>query len=83
VEECPDLGAVSVKLNEHWLKPDWDWVKINTDGAYRASDAYGGGDVVIRNHHGSFVGGASHFFLTFWTLKELSYKHVGWVFNLL
>jgi ribonuclease HI len=54
--------SVSVNLNEHWLKPDWDWVKINTDGAYRASEAYGGGGVVIRNHHGSYVGGASHFF---------------------
>jgi hypothetical protein len=34
--------SVSVKPNENWLKSNWDWAKINTDGAYQASEATGG-----------------------------------------
>jgi len=57
----PKISALA-KPFEHWLKPDQNWIKINTDGAFRVADATGGGGVVIRNHQGSFIAGANQFF---------------------
>jgi hypothetical protein len=47
---------------EHWLPPEPGWCKINTDGAFRKADGNGGGGVILRDHHGSFISGACHFF---------------------
>jgi ribonuclease HI len=47
---------------EHWLCPEPDWIKANTDGAFRSADGNGGSGVVLRNHHGDFVSGETHFF---------------------
>jgi hypothetical protein len=48
--------------NERWLPQEEGWHKANIDGAFTHSKARGGGGVVIRNCHGSFVAGACHFF---------------------
>jgi hypothetical protein len=53
---------VGSKVVEHWLSPDVGWHKINVDGAFRNAEKCGGGGVVIRDCHGSFVVGAHHFF---------------------
>jgi ribonuclease HI len=49
-------------LKEPWLCPEEGWVKVNVDGAFRAAEGFGGGGVIIRDHHGGFVSGANHFF---------------------
>jgi ribonuclease HI len=49
------------KVTEHWLSPEVGWYKVNVDGAFRAAEKYGGGGVVIRDCHGSFLAGAHHF----------------------
>lgn len=45
-----------------WTKPEEGWTKVNTDGALAKHGGSGGGGAVLRNHHGSFVAGACHFF---------------------
>jgi hypothetical protein len=47
---------------EAWLPPDVGWVKANADGAFLVETGHGGSGVVLRDHHGGFVAGASHFF---------------------
>lgn len=47
---------------EPWCPPDQGWLKVNTDGATAKTDRSGGGGAVVRDHHGVFLGGASHFF---------------------
>jgi hypothetical protein len=37
------------------------WHKANSDGAFLQATGQGGGGAVIRNHHGEFVAGSSHF----------------------
>jgi ribonuclease HI len=46
---------------EHWLPPEEGWTKLNADGAL-AKDGSGGCGVVMRDHDGRFLTGASHFF---------------------
>jgi ribonuclease HI len=66
VEEWQAINGVSktpsCKTEERWLCPDESWVKVNVDGAFRAAEGFGGGGVIIRDHHGGFVSGANHFF---------------------
>jgi ribonuclease HI len=50
------------KVVEHWLSPDDGWHKINVDEAFRTTEKCGGGGVVMRDCHGSFLVGAYHFF---------------------
>ncbi|KAK1618623.1 hypothetical protein QYE76_024140 [Lolium multiflorum] len=38
------------------------WTKLNADGAFSAKDGSGGCGVVMRDHNGRFLVGASHFF---------------------
>jgi ribonuclease HI len=47
---------------EHWLCPEPGWIKENADGAFRSVEGNGGSGVVLRNHHGDFVSGETHFF---------------------
>jgi hypothetical protein len=48
---------------EHMLPPDDGWVKANVDGAFLKEGGYGGGGgVVMRDRHGGFLAGSSHFF---------------------
>ena len=47
---------------EHWRPPEIGCIKVNADGAFSSVDGCGGGGVVLRDHHGSFVAGACHFF---------------------
>lgn len=54
--------VAGAKPSEHWLRPEPGWVKVNADGAYHSAEGIGGGGVVLRDHHGNFVSGASHFF---------------------
>jgi hypothetical protein len=56
------VAAVTGKPTEHWLPPAEGWLKVNTDGAFKTADSNGGGGVVIRDHHGDFLCGESHFF---------------------
>jgi ribonuclease HI len=42
--------------------PAEEWHKINTDGSFASSERCGGGGVVMGDHNGAFVAGASHFF---------------------
>jgi hypothetical protein len=46
---------------ERWLRPREGWCKANTDDAFHSADGRGGIWAIIRDHHGSFVGGAGHF----------------------
>jgi ribonuclease HI len=55
------LKPVAPRAVEHWLPPDGGWHKVNADGAYSAESHTGGCGVVLRNHHGEFIAGASHF----------------------
>jgi hypothetical protein len=64
--------AAAAKPSEHWLRPEPGWVKVNADGAYHLADGVGGGGVVLRDHHGNFVSGASHFPPTLSMLNMLS-----------
>jgi hypothetical protein len=52
----------SVQVTEHWLPPASGWTKLNADGAFSVKDGTGGCGVVMRNHDGVFLEGASHFF---------------------
>jgi ribonuclease HI len=52
----------NIRSTEHWLCPELGWVKVNVDGAFRTADSSGGSGVVLRDHHGVFICGASHFF---------------------
>jgi hypothetical protein len=43
------------KANPHWEAPAHNYVKINTDGAFRESSMSGGWGFVVRNDHGEAV----------------------------
>jgi hypothetical protein len=47
---------------EHWLPPEEGWVKVNSDGAFLKEGGHGRGGVILRDHHGGFIAGSSHFF---------------------
>jgi ribonuclease HI len=57
----PARTAGSTQAMEHWLPPEEGWTKLNADGAL-AKDGSGGYGVVMRDHDGRFLTGASHFF---------------------
>lgn len=61
VHSKPAVEA-SVKQKEKWSPPDEGWLKVNTDGSFSNSDGHGGGGVVVRDHNGAFIAGATHFF---------------------
>jgi hypothetical protein len=65
-EEWRDVqneAAVSnPRVEEHWHPPPLGWHKVNADGAFSRDDKHGGGGVIIRDHHGAPLAGASHFF---------------------
>jgi ribonuclease HI len=65
-EEWVSLQAPPVRQHqaaiEHWLPPEAGWVKANSDGAFSSELGHGGGGVIIRDHHGDALAGASHFF---------------------
>jgi ribonuclease HI len=65
VEEWHGLNnssaTVAPRNGEHWLPPEEGWLKVNADGAFHASSGVGGCGAVLRNHHGDFVAGTSHF----------------------
>lgn len=44
---------------ERWKKPEQGWVKVNTDGAFRADLGSGSCGAVIRNHTGQVIAGAA------------------------
>jgi ribonuclease HI len=68
VEEWAGLKPIQVpKLaqpNAIWQAPAEGWHKVNADGAFSSESGNGGCGVVLRDHHGQFLAGASHF-LTF------------------
>jgi hypothetical protein len=68
VEECMRIHEHTelprTKVVEHWLPLDDGWHKINVDGAFQSAEKCGGGGVVMRDCHGSFLAGACHFCLT-------------------
>jgi hypothetical protein len=55
----PPKAALS---REHCLLPRVGWMKVNADGAVAKSSEKGGGGMVVRDHHGSFLVAARHFF---------------------
>jgi ribonuclease HI len=52
----------SARVVERWSPPLQEWVKVNSDGAFSQGSGHGGGGVVMRDHHGSFLAGSSCFF---------------------
>jgi ribonuclease HI len=52
----------SIKVREQWNPPEEGWIKANVDGAFSSDRSCGGCGVVLRDHHGGFRGGATHFF---------------------
>jgi ribonuclease HI len=58
----PERAVCATREVEHWIPPQLGWTKMNVDGAFSATDGTGGCGVVLRDHNGSFVAGASHFF---------------------
>jgi ribonuclease HI len=57
----PKQGKQPVPM-VRWSRPPEGWLKVNSDGAMVKSADKGGGGVVICNHDGRFLAGASHFF---------------------
>lgn len=55
------LNVPTSRPRERWCPPEEGLLKFNTDGSYSLTGKYGGGGVVVRNHNGFFVAGASHF----------------------
>jgi ribonuclease HI len=55
-------GGVKARVVERWSLPAEGWVKANCDGAFTPGDGPGGGGVIMRDHHGAFLSGASRFF---------------------
>lgn len=55
-------SQIQERVVEHWCPPTVSWFKVNSDGAYSEREGCGGSGVVLRDHHGGFVAGASHFF---------------------
>ncbi|KAE8794509.1 hypothetical protein D1007_30819 [Hordeum vulgare] len=47
---------------QKWTVPEEGWIKVNSDGAMSKSAMKGGGGVVLRDHNGAFLAGATHFF---------------------
>jgi ribonuclease HI len=45
-------------INEQWLPPEQGWCKANVDGAFSMDQLIGGCGLVLRDHHGGFLGGA-------------------------
>jgi hypothetical protein len=45
-----------------WSPPATGWHKANVDGAMSSDSSHGGGSIVLRDEHGSFMAGAFHFF---------------------
>jgi ribonuclease HI len=52
----------STKVHEQWKTPEEGWIKANVDGALSMDRGCRGCGVVLRDHHGGFRGGATHFF---------------------
>jgi ribonuclease HI len=57
-----EVKAPKPTVVTHWSPPVVGWHKANADGAYSSSKGNGGGGVIVRDHHGSPVAGASVFF---------------------
>jgi hypothetical protein len=68
VEECMRIHEHTElprsKVVEHWLPPYDGWHNINVHGAFQSAEKCGGGGVVMRDCHGSFLARACHFSLT-------------------
>jgi hypothetical protein len=47
---------------ERWSPPRVGWHKANVDGAFSQALGHGGGCVVVHDHQGDFLAGASLFF---------------------
>jgi hypothetical protein len=55
-------AAKEARAVTRWRPPPEGWHKSNADGAYSATEGYGGGGVIIRDHHGEPVAVARCFF---------------------
>ena len=51
-----------VPIMQRWSAPEEGWIKANTDDAMSKFGGKSGGGVVLRDHNGAFLAGASHFF---------------------
>jgi hypothetical protein len=74
----PTRVAGAAKVVEHWLPPPMGWAKLNADRAFSVKDGMGGCGVVLRDHNGGFLAGASHFFHSFPDPERaelMAYKH--------
>ncbi|CAL0321331.1 unnamed protein product [Lupinus luteus] len=38
-----------------WVFPDFDWIKLNMDGAFSSSKSLAARGGVVRDHHGAFI----------------------------
>jgi ribonuclease HI len=65
VDEWANSRTVSLseahRVTEAWLPPAAGWLKANADGAFLKESETDGCGVVIRDHHGEFLLGASRF----------------------
>jgi hypothetical protein len=73
----PARGVGAAKVVEHWLPPPIGWAKLNADGALSAKDGKGGCGVVLRDHNGGFLAGAS----IFSTLPQIRSEPSSWPAN--
>ncbi|KAF7839851.1 ribonuclease H [Senna tora] len=55
VQVTPSLDKIVIK--EAWLKPEYGWVKVNTDGAVWRNSNIAGCGGLIRDHHGAWIKG--------------------------
>jgi hypothetical protein len=60
-ESRPRSNTPADKVVERWTPPEEGWYKANADGAFSTDRGHGGCGVVLRDHHGGFIQGASHF----------------------
>jgi ribonuclease HI len=64
----------SDKPKDRWTPPARDCLKVNVDGAAAKASGNGGGGVVIRDHDGSYIAGACHFFPSLLDPEEAELK---------
>jgi hypothetical protein len=56
-------------------------VKLNTDVVFHQAEGNGGGGVILRDHHGSFIVGVCHFLPVLQMRRALNSRHANKVYS--
>lgn len=51
----------SIGIDKPWRAPQFPWVKVNVDSAWKKISMHGGVECIIRDHEGKLFGGLSKF----------------------